>query len=387
MEEPPAPEPAPPPDPDAPWPPPRPWPAPDLPAWVLVLLIPATLLAYLIVQGSLQLLSIGLALWFTEVFVFFALPWLLARFREENPLDATRSRWPGWKPIGWGAALGVANLFGAVIPLQYVAQHLFPKSWVDLFDMGHLFERQDARDLALLMAAVAIAAPVCEETFFRGFLQERLSRVLKNPWRVAVLVAAVFSAFHLDPVGFLARFELGLLFGLLYWRMGSLWPGVAAHAANNVVSTALFLLGRSEGTDDSEPELKVLLLLAAGGLSVFFLLLRFALRAPVRPAPPPERLPLTPGALWPWPIAALASVGLVLATDLRGVQLNLIDARVGLPAEHRDEDQHEEQLRDELFQLRSKARRGQASLDEYEARRREAADLLRLQEPASPEEE
>lgn len=376
-----------PPVPAEPWPPPRPWPAPDLPTWVLVLLIPATLLAYLVIQGSLQVLSLGLALWFTEVFVFFAVPWLLARFREEDPADATRSRWPGWKPIAWGAGLGVANLFGAVIPLQYLAQHLFPKAWVDLFDMSHLFERQDMRDLALLMAAVAIAAPVCEETFFRGFLQERLSRVLGNPWRVAVFVAVVFSAFHLDPVGFLARFELGLLFGLLYWRMGSLWPGVAAHAANNVTSTALFLLARAQGSEDADPELKVLLLLSAAGLSVFFLLLRSALRARVPPPPPPRRLPLTPGALWPWPIAALLSIGLVLATDLRGVQLNLIDAKVDLPAERRDADEHEEQLRDEVFQLRSKARRGQATLDEYETKRREAAELLRLREPASSSED
>ena len=52
-----------------------------------------------------------------------------------------------------------------------------------------------------------------------------------------VTTAFVFSAFHLDPVGFLARFELGLLFGLFFFRTGSLWPGIAAHAANNLVST------------------------------------------------------------------------------------------------------------------------------------------------------
>ena len=374
-----------PPNPAEPWPPPRAWPAPDLPTWALVLLIPATLIAYLVVQDSLQLLSIGLALWFTEVFVFLALPWLLARFREEDPLDATRARWPGWKPIGWGAALGVVNLFGAALPLQYLAQHLFPRSLVELFDMGHLFERQDLQDLTLLLAAVAIAAPVCEEFFFRGFLQERLSRVLGNPWRVAVFVAIVFSAFHIDPVGFLARFELGLLFGLLYWRMGSLWPGVAAHAANNVTSTVLFLLARSQGTDDSDPEPRVLLLLTAGGLSLFAVLLRFALRTPVATPPPPRRVPLTPGALWPWPLAALLSVGLTLTADLRGVQLNLIDARVDLPAKHRDADEHEEQLRNELFQLRSRARRGRATLEEYETKRKEAAELLRLREPATSE--
>jgi CAAX protease family protein len=364
----------PPPPPEAP-----PWPA-NLPVWALLLIVVATLVAYVVVQSSLQLVSLGLALWFTEVFVFLAVPWLLARFREEHPLDVARARWPGWAPLGWGAALGVANLFGAAVPLQFVSQKLFPKSVVELFDQGRLFERQDTGDLVLLFAAVAIAAPLCEEMYFRGFLQERLTRVMGAPWRVAVFVALVFSAFHLDPVGFLARFELGLLFGLLYWRTGSLWPGVMAHAANNITSTVLFAWSKDQGTQDEDPDVRSVLLLGAIGLTAVAILLRFALRAKVRPAPPARRYPLTTNALWPWPVAAALSIGSVVALDFRGVRLNLIDARVSVPAERRDADEHEEQLRDELFQLRSKARRGQASLDEYEAKRKEAAELLRLRD-------
>src|SRR4051812_15694263 len=155
--------------------PPPAWPASQVPVWAIMLLIPAVLIANLVVQGSLMILSLGLALWFSEVFVLVALPWLVARFREEEPLDAMRARWPGWAPLGWGAALGVANLFGAVIPLQYLARRLSPKEWVSFFDQSHLFERQDARDMVVLLAAVAIAAPICEELFFRGFLQERLT--------------------------------------------------------------------------------------------------------------------------------------------------------------------------------------------------------------------
>ena len=356
------------------------WPWPDLPVWALVVLIPVTLLAYVVLQGSLQLLSLGLALWFTEVFVFLAVPWLLARFREEDPLDAGRARWPGWRPLAWGAALGIANLFAAVVPLQYLAQQIFPREWVELFDMSHLFERQDVQDMALLLAAVALAAPVCEEFFFRGFLQERLTRVVGAPWRVTVFVSVVFSAFHLDPVGFLARFELGLLFGLLYWRTRSVWPGVMAHAANNITTTVMFLWARSEGSEEAEPELWTVLLLAGVGVLVLSFLMRGALRAPVRPHPPAERRPLTPHAVWPWPAAAVVGIGLLLLADLRGVRLNLIDARVNLPMEHRDADEHEDRLRDELFELRTRARKGQASLDEYEEKRREAADLLRLRE-------
>src|SRR5438876_139597 len=81
-----------------------------------------------------------------------------------------------------------------------------------------------------------------------------LTQSSRDPLGMAVFVAAVFSAFHLDPVGFVSRFELGLLFGVLYWRLGSLWPGVMAHAANNITSTALFLMARSQGDEDAEPD-------------------------------------------------------------------------------------------------------------------------------------
>src|SRR4029079_17933918 len=128
----------------------------------------------------------------------------------------------------------------------YVARKIFPDSWVDFFDMSRLFDRQQAVDMALILNAISFVAPYCEEFFFRGFLQERLARVARSPWPVVVFVSFVFSAFHLDPVGFLARFELGLVFGVLYWKMGSLWPGVMAHAANNTVSTILYLVARAQ---------------------------------------------------------------------------------------------------------------------------------------------
>ncbi len=86
---------------------------------------------------------------------------------------------------------------------------------------------------------VSVAAPLREELFFRGFMQRGLAEQ-RGPARAIVVTAFVFSAFHLDPVGLAARFELGVLFGLLAWRAGSLWPAIAAHAANNAISSVLF---------------------------------------------------------------------------------------------------------------------------------------------------
>jgi membrane protease YdiL (CAAX protease family) len=56
-----------------------------------------------------------------------------------------------------------------------------------------------------------------------------------------VVSAVVFGLFHGAPVLIAAAAVLGVLNAILYEKSGSLWPAVAAHAANN---TLLFVLAR-----------------------------------------------------------------------------------------------------------------------------------------------
>ena len=59
--------------------------------------------------------------------------------------------------------------------------------------------------------------------------------------RTYLLGAVRFAVLHGDPVGMIARVELGALFGLLVLWTGSLWPAIAAHAANNLIGAALLV--------------------------------------------------------------------------------------------------------------------------------------------------
>jgi uncharacterized protein len=72
--------------------------------------------------------------------------------------------------------------------------------------------------------------------------------------RPAVAIAGtalLFAVMHVDPVRFVAVFALGLLFGWLAWRSGSIWPAVAAHGANNGSASALaFLAGRTPEAEE-----------------------------------------------------------------------------------------------------------------------------------------
>lgn len=99
--------------------------------------------------------------------------------------------------------------------------------------------RHDYR-LWQLLALYALAPAVLEEIAFRGIIFSRLSLVLgeREGWLVQ---AAFFSIMHLSPVIFPTHFAMGLIFGWLRMRTGSLIPGMILHALWNGVNILLEL--------------------------------------------------------------------------------------------------------------------------------------------------
>jgi membrane protease YdiL (CAAX protease family) len=100
-------------------------------------------------------------------------------------------------------------------------------------------------------AFVCVTAPMCEETFFRGFLFGTLRKLPVStggrdlgPWVAAVIVGILFGLAHtgsanpeyLIPLGF-----LGFVLCLVRWRTRSIYPGMALHSANNSLALAVQL--------------------------------------------------------------------------------------------------------------------------------------------------
>ena len=92
-----------------------------------------------------------------------------------------------------------------------------------------------ARDPAMFTASLlvmAVLAPLAEEVVFRGLLYGWL----ETRWGATVAWAAsslLFAAAHFEPAHIVLVLPLGLWFGFLRWRSGSLWPSLAAHVVNN----------------------------------------------------------------------------------------------------------------------------------------------------------
>lgn len=92
-----------------------------------------------------------------------------------------------------------------------------------------LLTRHTIKDLLLNLVCVAGFAAVGEELLFRGMAQRLLIKLFKSPWAGILVSAAIFSAMHMQFYGFLPRFALGVLLGLIYWYSGSLWVAMLAH--------------------------------------------------------------------------------------------------------------------------------------------------------------
>lgn len=92
-----------------------------------------------------------------------------------------------------------------------------------------LLSKHSIKDLLLNLICIAGLAAVGEELLFRGMVQRLLIKMFKNPWIGIVVAAFLFSAMHLQFYGFLPRFVLGILLGVVYWYSGSLWTAMLAH--------------------------------------------------------------------------------------------------------------------------------------------------------------
>jgi membrane protease YdiL (CAAX protease family) len=84
--------------------------------------------------------------------------------------------------------------------------------------------------------------PFVEELTFRGLLYGTLRTVTGVPL-AAVASGCLFAAAHgYGFAGFLSVFLSGILWALVYERSRSLWPGIVAHAANNLAVTVTYLI-------------------------------------------------------------------------------------------------------------------------------------------------
>jgi membrane protease YdiL (CAAX protease family) len=185
-----------------------------------------------------------------QFFALYIIPvFLFARFCDPKPtqyLGLTSA-----KPLY--IILGVAALIVALPFVDWtgtINQNLIPETttigkWMKASEesaakqIGFMLKRNTVQDLFLNLVLVAVFAGIGEELLFRGVLQRLFIKLFKNPWAGILVTAFIFSAIHLQFYGFIPRFILGILLGLIYWYSGSLWPAIIAHFAYDAFAVVM----------------------------------------------------------------------------------------------------------------------------------------------------
>ena len=116
-----------------------------------------------------------------------------------------------------------------------------------------LLQVKDVKGLLENLFIIALIPAVGEELLFRGLLQRLLNEWARSVPAGVFLTAVIFSAIHFQFFGFLPRFMLGLLLGILLEVTQSLWAPVFAHFVNNATLVILYFL-HNRGALAIDPE-------------------------------------------------------------------------------------------------------------------------------------
>jgi membrane protease YdiL (CAAX protease family) len=104
---------------------------------------------------------------------------------------------------------------------------------IQVESMSYLYSETGEVDV-FMVVFVCVVIPLIEEAAFRGHAQQQLGRVF-TPGSALVVQAVLFAAVHLRVLSLPSHVALGLAFGWLRQRTGSIYPSVVAHGAWNAV--------------------------------------------------------------------------------------------------------------------------------------------------------
>ncbi len=143
--------------------------------------------------------------------------------------------------------LGLLAGFATQLVLAVLIAVVYPLLGLDPQRAGSRAEEltssaTDTTGVVLLVAIVAIAAPLFEELFYRGLWLRSVERRLGTGWAVAVS-SLIFGAIHFQIYELPALIIFGLVAALLTVRTGRLGPAIWAHVAFNLTAVSILLAG------------------------------------------------------------------------------------------------------------------------------------------------
>ena len=162
-------------------------------------------------------------------------------FTPSVPVDSNRFGKLGG--LGMAVVVSIATLAAAFV--TDITTKLLPPMPEFL---EQVMKQQMNAPLWITLISVSIFAPFFEEWLCRGMVMRGLLGKV-SPAAAITISAAFFAIIHLNPWQAIPAFILGLLFGFVYYKTGSLKLTMLMHCANNTMAA---LLSRVPQFEDAE---------------------------------------------------------------------------------------------------------------------------------------
>lgn len=131
----------------------------------------------------------------------------------------------------------------------------FIKNVKDFFDMLDKFVEESYTqilradnifEILLVIFTVSITPAICEEFFFRGFVQKSFEFKFK-PFLAIFITSMFFGIYHFNPYGLIPLIILGMYLGMSVYFSNSIIVPVVLHFLNNFIAIfAFYVFGEEE---------------------------------------------------------------------------------------------------------------------------------------------
>lgn len=189
-------------------------------------------------------------------FLFILVPTILfARWQEASYIEIFKLKIPNLAEVIL-VIVGTLSLQNIAQVYLYFQDMLIPiQKLSPIFDtLRKMMERtylilisaKSPLEFAFVALVVALTPAICEELLFRGLVQHNLSKA-SNRKLGFIITGIIFAMYHANPFSFIPLIALGIYFGYLVYKSGSILLAMLAHFINNFTAAYFYYAFGKEG--------------------------------------------------------------------------------------------------------------------------------------------
>jgi len=162
--------------------------------------------------------------------------WIVKRWHTTQIKKYLRVRFCSFKEIILAVLITIS-----LLPLSYYISYTILERFKlpEVFNnvSSSLFTANSLGQFIFMIIVVAVTPAICEEIFFRGYVQRTLERTIGA--KSFIVTGIIFGLFHMQPLSLISLSLLGVLLSFFYYRSKSIFPSSASHFTNNLIAITL----------------------------------------------------------------------------------------------------------------------------------------------------